>query len=110
MYKRGGLCQSLIYCLQRPNLPFMDFLNISPLPAGTISVSEAAGETLPEEGVFPLGSGGRAGRLLWPALCQHHLLCYSGFVEESASIRTLMNHLPWHSGEHISSKFWRADF
>ena len=57
MYKRGGLCQSLIYCLQRPNLPFMDFLNISPLPAGTISVSEAAGETLPEEGVFPLGSG-----------------------------------------------------
>lgn len=35
----------------------MDFLNISPLPAGTISVSEAAGETLPEEGVFPLGSG-----------------------------------------------------
>lgn len=57
MYKRGGLCQSLIYCLQGPNLPFVDFLNISPLPAGTISVSEAAGEMLPEEGVFPLGSG-----------------------------------------------------
>lgn len=57
MYKRGGLCQLLIYCLHTPNWPFTDPLYIFSLPAGTIFVSEATGESLPEKGIFPPGSG-----------------------------------------------------
>lgn len=54
--QRGALCQPLIYCVRAPNLPYLDLLNIFPLPAGTLSVHEATGGTLPEEGIFPPGS------------------------------------------------------
>lgn len=103
MYKRGGLGQPF-YCLRAPRWPFVDTLYMSPLPAGTIFVSEAVGEMLPEEGVFPPGSGASC----WQAPA----------VASNSPGHLLVNQLSWTTPENtlpasyrglISSKFYWCD-